>query len=230
MYPGGFWRDILTFPPSDLPLSTPAAFNSSSPNSPPLHLGASQPPCLVFKWRRLGWTNGVCERGRAVPTVSECVSQRTPFSLLLWRWWGRAAIVTHTAPDATKALTAVFVCTLNVRGLCIVFKAMHICVYCVCFSVLARARVELMCFCMFFLFISSRFIRQMGTTCPFPLLPLLLCEGVYFHAISQQALLSLTHIDSFSLKHKWFKPESLSPFHQLLKMTLTCWYWATADI
>lgn len=34
-----------------------------------------------------------------------------------------------------------------------------------------------------------------------PLLPLLLCEGVYFHAISQQALLSLTHID-LSLKRK----------------------------
>lgn len=35
-----------------------------------------------------------------------------------------------------------------------------------------------------------------------PPLPLLLCEGVYFHAISQQALLSLAHIESFSLKHK----------------------------
>ncbi len=171
------------------------------------------------------------ERGRAVPTASEgpeCVSQRTPFSLSLCSWWSRASIVTHTAPDATKALTAVFVCTLNVRGLCIVFKAMHICIYWVCLchcSSSCGAHV----FLYFFLFISSRFIWQMGTTCPFPLLPLLLCEGVYFHAISQQALLLLAHIDSFSLKHKWIKPESLSLFHQLLKMTLSCWNWVTAD-
>lgn len=97
----------------------------------------------------------------------------------------RATIVTHTAPDATKHLTDAFFCMLNVSGSCIVYKQSNArfwflretwSVYCVCLLRVFVSLLELMlrscvslCFCMFFLFISSRFIWQMGTTCPFPL-------------------------------------------------------------
>lgn len=93
------------------PLSTPAAFNSSSPNSPPpLYLGASQPPCLVFKWRCLGvskwcvWEGTCCSHrvwGARVRATALCVSVNS-IHLSLWSWRGRATIVMHTAPDATK--------------------------------------------------------------------------------------------------------------------------------
>lgn len=164
-----------------------------------------------------------CPRGPSV-----CLSD--PHSASCYGADGAGRLLSHTLPLMRKKhwLLCLFAHLMCVA--CVLYTKQFTFVFIACVCVLARARVELMCFCMFFIFISSRFIRQMGTTCPFPLLPLLLCEGVYFHAISQQALLSLTHIDSFSLKHKWIKPESLSLFHQLLKMTLTCWYWAIADI
>lgn len=154
-----------------------------------------------------------CVRGVSLlPTVSErperaevlCLSLN-PIQLRL------TAFVAHADPHTTKP----FDC-------CVCLHARCACGECRLLTKDAnlrswqRARGE--CFCVIFcpcvssylcvfLYVFPLRILQVhvtdGNHMSVPPLPLFLCEGVYFHAISQQALFLLTHtphIDSFSLK------------------------------
>lgn len=101
--------NIPNIKPPCPPPFTPAVFDSSSPIFTPFHLGASQPPCLVFKWRCLGvsewcvWEGTCCSHSVWEARVRATVCFSEPHSSSRYGAdGGHATIVTHTAPDATK--------------------------------------------------------------------------------------------------------------------------------